>query len=316
MDPVNTSPAATPETVAPAAPVVVETSPAPSAPPVTPQQSSRQDIYARYYTSTTPPTPGGQEPTPEPTAQVEPTIPVTNEPVASGVEANAKDTEISELKTRLAQLESALRQSPAQPKVETPVAPTTPAVQIPPADTSEAVMEQFLALLHAGDKAGAFKHLKAAMTPEIKVPDQQETVNKAVEQFKFETAIDTFLTDLRSKNADLTEDEGYISYQAQQYLAAVPKERMTTYADMLTEYKAAVTKALDDTRKRVQRYRVAGKEEAMVTRQQVISSSPLTPNPVTSHRDVPKTAAPTPESASDYLAKRQAAQWQRKGISS
>lgn len=156
-----------------------------------------------------------------------------------------------------------------------------------------------------------------------------ETVQSAVSQRVTETAkaesliefdtrqtLNTFINDIRSKNTDIIEEEPWITSLATAKLqAAQSAGKITDHVSQIKEYKTAVTEAVDEVRKRIQRYRANGKEEAMTTRREVISSSSLAPNQIVERGSPDKTPQTPDVSPESYIAKRQARMNAARGLS-
>lgn len=293
-----------PLTVATEVSTPVTPTPTPEVTPVvaTPALSPREAIaqkYEKIYGGSPTPTPSdpvvapalGDPPVPE-TPVEEVTPPVTIDPPTpdrlSSVEATlAKVTEA------LAGITQAL-----QPKPIDPIAPVV----------SED--NEFWALARAGKLDEAKKSLMKEIADQLTGPITQE----AQDRFTIETEANRFINDLRGKNPDLMPLEELITARAAQKIEEASKAgKIKTSKDYLEIYKSSVTSAADDARKIVQSIRAAGKTEGQVRTREVLSSTPLTPTPIEQNRQAP--AVDVPESTTDYLKRREIANYKMRGIS-
>lgn len=295
-----TAPSAAPESgqaVSPA-PAQVSSTPAAPASPATPQATDRAAVYAQYY--------GSQQvepPATEPTVQSQPTAHVVqSEPEPQTPEAPALPPEIIEVIQGLQQQVQSLQQQLTPPQ--------------PPAPASPAEEDDWIALLSQGKKAEGEAALARAIRKNLGMDDyQQQAVQAAVERVQVENEINTFVRDLRTANPELVPMEDLISIKAQSMLEAA-SPRIKSSSDFVKEYKSAVTKAAEDVRKLYQQIRSAGKEEAVTRNTQVLSSTPVPPNPVSSPREQAQTDTNAqPDTPFDYLAKRKQREYQLRGLS-
>jgi hypothetical protein len=299
----------TSETVTTPAPVAVVATPTPNE---TPQQSSRKEVYEKYYAQHNPtpaPTPvaetvvdvvadgtGGDV---QPAAQAEPLPPTPPAPDANALLL----AELSEMRRELA----ALKQ---------PTQPVAPVVQTAP---DAPIEDLFITLMQEGKPQEAIAALRAQIARDVAAENKIEVTREVEERLHTQNRIKTFVDNLRSENPDLLPLEGMISAQAHLRLQAAQQNHIYsgkpwTMADLEREYISAVNVEMANAKSIVQQLRGAGRQEAQVTQQRVLTSTVLAPNPVTSHRPDSPPSAPAPESTQDYLAKRDARNWAGRGI--
>ncbi len=301
------SPEITPSPATPPSPTpVVPAAPAaPGAPPAAPD--SRAAIYERYYASVTPPaTPAAVDPAAAPPPSVEP-------PAAPAVPVPAATPSSLSFDDLTAKVEEAVVNAIAKlgASAAPSAAPAEPATPPPPPDPAAS---DWLALLQQGKRAEA----EAVMAEKFTAAAREQSVTQALELFRVEREVETFLSDLRSKpeNAAILPMEGYISFKVSQRLAAAQAAgKIRDNAAFLTEYKAAVNAEADEARKLVQQLRAAGSEAAMTIRKEVVAASTLPPNAIEQPRGV---AAPSPEpkldTYQDYLSRRRDLVQKRMGL--
>jgi hypothetical protein len=278
-----------------------ETGITPPAHEPTPQQTTRQEVYAKYYGSERQEEAPAPTPT-ETTAQVDPT-PVEQEPAPA---QTLPPTDVAELirslQTEIASLKTSLAPKP------------TPAPA--PAPATEEVKEDWIELLRAGKQKEAEELFARQVAEKIGPQLAQQSVEETTRRLALEKAINDFNTDLRVQNPDLVPLEDLISVKAQLLLDNATKSgKIQNDADFIREYKAAVQTAAEEGRKIVRLYRGEGKTEALTTKTQVLSATPLTPNPVAPPKEQTE-KAPSVETPQDYLAKRLQRSWERRGITS
>lgn len=285
--------------------------PTPAVEPSTPQQASREALYAKYYSQDQPaptPTPvvdsgvvdgvaGGEAST---TAQVEPTPP--------------SPTPTPDVNAALLAKIELLQQEIQGLKPQTP--PPTP-TSTPVAEMD--VDEKFLALMAEGKTKEAVALLRQSAAQEALKASTSQVTQEVEERLQVQSNIRTFVDNLRSENPDLLPLEDMISAKAQARIAFAQQQHVAsgkqwTYADLEREYKSAVNAEMEVAKKFVQQIRGAGKQEALTTKQVVLSSTPVAPNAVTSHRPDNPPAPTQPESPQDYLAKRMALNFSRRGV--
>lgn len=301
-------------TPAPSATPVVAPEPAPApqtaeptpAPTGTPQQQSREAIYARFYGTDQPPAQPAPEPVPEPTT----TEPASTQPPASSV-APAAGLPPEQIKQLVSDVIKTLMPTNAPAPATTPAAPAAPAA--PPPDPSGWVKK-----LTGGDWEGATKDLEqqilqsvqAQLAPQI----QQQTLQEAIENFKAETELNTFVNDIRQKNSDIVALEPLLAPKIQLAMQAWLQSQGGPVAPLayVEEYKKVATQEINDARNLIQQLRAAGAERQQVVHQEVLSSTTLPPTSAQTPQTPP--APPAPQTAQDYLAMRQAQALRRNGM--
>jgi hypothetical protein len=144
----------------------------------------------------------------------------------------------------------------------------------------------------------------------------EQAKSESVVEIETRNAINSFINDMRSKNADIIEEEPWItSIAATKLQSAQSAGKIKDHTSYIKEYQLAVSEAVDEVRKRIQRYRANGKDEAMTTRREVISSSPLAPNKVVEHGETEAKPTEPDISPESYIRKRQAMLDARRGLS-
>jgi hypothetical protein len=217
-------------------------------------------------------------------------------------------SEIAVLKAQLTTLTEALK---PVPQVTAPQTPAPPAPQ-----------PTFVDLLREGKFDEAEKLIIDKATAQIRSTMVPEVLESSVAQnrsiARAEAEIEKFVNQVRTENADLAPFEGYVVYQAEQAMARQRAEgKINSTEDLVKAYKENVLEALKNTRTIAQTFRGAGKQEAMTTRSEVLSTSTVPPNGVdTSRGQVQQTEdQPLKEpTVSDYLAARTAQQNRNKQL--
>lgn len=269
----------TPNPVAPGQ----EPSVAPPAPaePTSPQQAARAAITERYqqmYQQEPPQAP----PTPEPPATPPAPAPAPTEP-------SVNNETIQVLLDRIAALENAQK----------PQAPPPPAAPEATAD--------WVDLLVSGKKAEA----EAALRAQLAVPDASQVITQAVEQMRAEQELNNFMVEVRTANADIASMEPFVAALAERELQQVLSQKpQASPAERVAAYKTAVNNAITSARNTILEFRGQGAQQASTRQTQVLAQPTLVPTPVNTNRETP-TSPEAPESATDYVAKRQ--QWSARG---
>lgn len=250
---------------------------------VTPVKTEREQLYAKMgYTTEEAPKPD----------------PVTTEPAGPSVEDTVKAANAP----LLAEIE-ALKQSLAgltKPKVEEPTKAEP--------DWVECLKNNDI----DGFKKGFEKAVRDTITPQI----VEQSKRESVEEMETRSELNSFNTSIRSNNKDLAEVEDWIASVALgKFNAAGNAGKVTDYKTYISEYKAAVNEAVADIRNRIQRYRADGKTEAMTVRKEVMSSTPLSPNTVTSTREQSKVPTEPDTSPANYLQRRAEQSRRQRGLS-
>lgn len=274
----------------------------------TPQDQNRREVYAKLYGGQQPAPSAPTEQTPEPVAQTEQTQQepepqdVTPPPDAGETRLAKMEEAITQISTFLSQLtQPSAPQQPSQP-------PAAPAVKQPGA---------WLEALRQGDVA-KFEELLADTIAEKFVPrTKSEATTEALDMFRIETELTSYVDDLRRKNPDLMPLEDTIAAKAKVRLEAVQAAGKVRSADeYIKAYKNAVTESVGEARKIIQTIRAAGKEDATVRNREVLSSSPVAPNAVSQGEKgvVTKPQTNVPETTEDYIARRRASQTRSAGL--
>jgi hypothetical protein len=260
-------------------PVTTETVVATSTSTETAPLSQREAAYQRLYASEHP----------EPVVETQTAEPIVTEPVTTAAVSPDFASIIREaLAPVIAQISTIeQRTKPAEAAKETP--------------------KTWVDYLKEGDTKG----FEAALIETVQSAVSQRVTEtaKAESLVEFDTRQDlnAFINDIRSKNPDIIEEEPWITSLATAKLqAAQSAGKVTDHASQIKEYKTAVSEAVEEVRKRIQRYRANGKEEAMTTRREVISSSPLAPNQIAERGQTETKPAEPDVSPESYIRKRKA----------
>lgn len=274
---------------APAAPKATDES-TPSAATIEKPATGREEVYKQIY---------GEPKAVEPAAVAEPVKAV--EPAAAKAAEPASDPTVAELKAQIAQLTESVRA----------LAPKAAEPEKNPAQAA-ADAQDWLELIKSGKREEA----DAALARMIADKTSQSIISQAVEQYRAETDITAFVSDLRTKNPDLADLEDLIVVKAKSKLeAAYAQGKIKSITDHVTQYKAAVNTATEEARVVAQRLRASGKEEATIRQKEVVAASSPAPSAIDASRGVDTSAKQAqPESAEDYLAKRAAATRARQGL--
>lgn len=224
--------------------------------------------------------------TPEPSATTITPEPAPVEPPVTAPQAVPDQTSLA-LQALLAEVTS-LKAQIAKP-TEAPAA-TTP--------------EDWLQLLSEGKKSDGEKALAKALGPQI----QQQAVQQALAIMQAERAVNDFVSEIRTANPDLVPMEDYIALAADAKIQAARNAgSINSPADYVKVYKEAVSAEIEKARTLTRTFQGFGKTQATTRIEQVAAVPTLKPNTVNVQREAPVSGEPAPaETASDYLAKRQA----------
>lgn len=265
--------------------------------PSNPQQVNREALYAQYY--------GGEQQSPvvpavEPPAQGEPPVQPPPAVVAPPTPPPTPDY-ASTIAALTAQVEA--MQARLNPPPPPPSAPTE---------------RDWVDLLQAGDKKGFEDALAAKIKSNVAPEVLNKSVTEALELFRVEQDINSFVNDLRVKSPEVLPMEEWIGLEVQAVTAAARSNgKIQSTSDYVKIYKDAVNASVGRAKNLIQQYRAAGKTDAMTTRTDVVSASTLTPNAIDVNRAAPETQATPPvETTQDYLARRQAQSLGRRGLAS
>jgi hypothetical protein len=217
----------------------------------TPQQETREAVYARLY--------GNQPPlqTQQATQQATST---QAEPDYKSLYSSLSG-EVSGLKELLTQAISGQRASQAEA-----AAPVVP-------------QEDWFALLQAGKRTEAEAALISRVSNGAAAKITQETLQQALELSRTEREIEDYNNHIRNTNPDMLDVEDLISLKAEQKFRGKLSTIKNT-KDYIDTYKTVVNESIDDIRKLLQRTRAAAKNEAMTTRREVLSSTTMSPNDI------------------------------------
>jgi hypothetical protein len=257
----------------------------------------REAIYNKFYAQ--PVEEPVVVPAAEPVVVAEPVVaPVVEQPVVPAPQQPQVDV------VAMGQALQAMYAELQELKAQRPVAPVQPVVA-PPVEDETAWIEQ----LKAGDFKGATQTLKESIRKELTKSITPATVQQAIEQTRttlsVENDIQSFINKIQTDNADLKPFEPLIAAAAEQRLqrssTQQPPKTPQEYAE---RYKQIVSAVIAETRTNLQPFRAAGRQEAMVTRTEVLSSSPIAA-PVQSDRTPGQQPQQgPPPTAESYLAER------------
>ncbi len=192
----------------------------------------------------------------------------------------------------------------------------TQVAQPPTMSTQE--KQNFLSLLKDGKVEEAEEYLTSRAVErsnraiEERVAKLQEEITQRT---RFETQINDFVSTVKSQNPDLLPFEELITTKASARLDLELKSgRIQNQSQLFKAYQKAVLDEVENTKRLIQTIRGDGKQDALTTRQQVLSSSPARPNPVTSNGDATPKDEKQPMTTADYLAARQKRMQATKGV--
>jgi hypothetical protein len=271
--------------------------PEPVAEPQDAAISARAELYKKYYEGM-------------PQQQAEPVVetPVAAAPEPQPAAPVAQPPELVELITSLRSEVGELKErlnAPSQP----------PPVVEHPAPTDPGDQSDWLTYLQQGKFDEGKRALQEEIERTVGARVRQQAVSETLETFRIQQDATAFINDLREKNPDVLPLEDLISVRVAQHLEKAKSEgKLSNGQDFLNVYKTAVKTEVEEARKLVHQLRADGKTEALVTKREVLSATPLTPQAVNSERMNPKPQTPTPETVDDYIAKRIKLGWERKGI--
>lgn len=274
--------------------------PEPVAEPQDAAPSARAELYKKYYE-------GMPQQQAEPVVEdpVAPAAAPESQPAAPVAQPPELVELITSLRNEVGELKERLVATPAQP---------TPVVEHP-APTDHADQSDWLTYLQQGKFDEGKRALQEEIERTVGARVRQQAVSETLETFRIQQDATAFINDLREKNPDVLPLEDLISVRVAQHLERAKAEgKLSSGQDFLNVYKTAVKTEVEEARKLVHQLRADGKTEALVTKREVLSATPLTPQAVNSERMSPKPQAPTPETADDYIAKRIKLGWERKGM--
>ena len=173
-----------------------------------------------------------------------------------------------------------------------------------PAEAAPVVTTPWFEQLRQGNFEGAEADLVNRLKSNVTTEATRQAVAEAVETMRVQMEIDRFLIDLRGQNPDIAPMERYLRAPVEGRLASANTAgKIKSTEDYVREYKFAVDEEVKEMRKVTGQYRAAGKQEATTRNQQVISSSTLQPQSVSTQMNQ-QGAEEKPETVQDYLALR------------
>lgn len=255
-----------------------------STPTGTPQEQARAAVYNDYsklYAA--------------PVAVAEPAVEEITpaEPVAQAPDLQALYTQQNEVINELRNQIEALKPKPVAPA---PVVDQT---------AKKVAMEEWVTLMSQGDYAKAEDLLLEVLGPKLQQKMQPQIVQQSVEANNAEREINQFVATFESENSDLMHLKDYVVLGAEKRLERAQNEgKIKSPADFVREYKLAVTEETNTLRKQFQLTRAAGKEEALITRRDVLSATTMEPSGLQQPQSNSKSqVVATPL---DYIAERRA----------
>lgn len=187
----------------------------------------------------------------------------------------------------------------------------------PPPKPAEPAKKALVDYLREGDVEGFEKALIETVESRVSERVTGRAKEESLAEFQVQQTLNTFLNDVRKDNADIMEEEPWItSIAAAKLQAAQSAGKIKDAESYVSAYQSSVKEAIDEVRKRIQRYRANGKDEALTTKREVISSSPLKPNSIAERGEPSQTPTEPDISPGNYIAQRQRWNNQRKGLSS
>jgi|WetSurMetagenome_2_1015567.scaffolds.fasta_scaffold138310_1 hypothetical protein len=265
-------------------------------------QSAREAIYARHYGSDAAQTSPESTATESPAQGEQPVETAAAEPVALPPDPSER---IGAVESQLAQIIDVLSKL-TQPPPPVAAVSTTPNTPSP----------TWIDLLREGKVDEAEQLLATKLAKNFVPQAKSEATAEALELFRVETELTSYVTDLRGKNPDLLDFEDFIATTAKAQLDAMQiAGQIKSGDDYIKAYKNTVGSAVDKARKMVQKLRAAGTEEASIRNREVLKSSTITPNSVDTNRGtIQSKPEPIVETTEDYIAKRRASMSRGSGL--
>lgn len=267
-----------------------------SQPQVGSNSQAREAIYQRYY---------GQEPQaaqqPQEQQQAAPTQP--DQPAVTPAIPSEFIELVSSLKADIEGLKSKL-DAPASATPQTPQ----------PVESSQA--SDWLGYLQQGEFEKGKQALREEIAKTVGPEIRQQAINETLETFRVQQEATSFINALREKNPEVLPLEDLISVRVNARMDKAKAEgKLNTSQDFLDVYKASVQAEVDAARNIIHQLRADGKNEALVTKREVLSATPMTPQPIDQSRMNPKPQEAQPETVEDYIAKRTKQSWVLRGLS-
>lgn len=272
------------------------------------QDTSRQQLYERYYGSQTPqisqdPTSSGGDAATDDNASVVATTDTTAQvdPVATSTDTAPPAPQFP---PEMLQVLQSMQQELQQTRAELATLRQPAQQQVDPATEA-----RWVTLLKEGKVAEAESALADSVAARVQEKIQQPVAEQTMARARAGAEIETFVTNLRTQNPDLVPMERYITIEASEALAQLQSAgKIKTPEDAVREYKRVVLEATESARKLAQTLRGAGKQEAQVRNREVISSQTIAPQSVNTNRQqtTQQQQQPAVESTDDYFSKRRA----------
>lgn len=156
--------------------------------------------------------------------------------------------------------------------------------------------------------------IRNSLQPELERV-RQSAYQDAMQASQMQLEMDRYLNDIRVKNPDLVQFERYLQAPVAERIEKARREgRVQNQQQFITEYKSAVDAEVTQLRQLGLQFRAAGKDEALTRSREVISSSTLQPQQVTSNQITENDGQPKVETEQDYFARRRADEMRRRGL--
>lgn len=274
------------------------------------QDQSRREVYAKLYGGQeTAVGTGTQEQTTESPAQGEQTLETSQEQVAAPP-PDERDVRLAKMEEAVGQIATFLSQMSHGGQQQ-------PAAQATGTATQAATPGAWLELLRQGKIAEFEEALANTIAAKFVPQAKSEATTEALDLFRIETELTSYVDDLRRKNPDLMPLEDTIAAKAKVRLEAAQASGKIRSADeYIKAYKNAVEQSVGEARSIIQTIRAAGKEDANTRNREVLSSSTVAPGAVkqVDRTNIPVKTGPVAETPEDYIAKRRAFQNRSSGL--
>ncbi len=180
---------------------------------------------------------------------------------------------------------------------------------------AEGPTKTFMELLESGDSAAAVKVLRDEIRNDLKADfeaskmDSRAITEQATAMARIERQNEQFVEGIRSQHPELAPFEPFIRDKADKLLTlAHSRGTIKSGEDYVVAYQTAVKAAVEEIQKAVGTVRAAGKDEAMVSKEQVLAASTISPTlvPQGTERAPGDQTPQDPAAATDaYIAMRQ-----------
>jgi hypothetical protein len=169
--------------------------------------------------------------------------------------------------------------------------------------------------LRQGDFEGAEKDITTRVRDAVTAETSQRAVAEAMEMMKIQMEVDRYLTDLRGQNPDIAPFERYLQAPVERRMQQAKESgKIKNGGDFVTTYKAAVQAEVEELRKISRGLVAQGKELASVRQREVLTSTPVTPQAVTSNRQPQQGEAEPDVSVESYFARRRQTEAGARGL--